>query len=117
MKNSSKSDIKSKCLVELFIEILGSKWNILIIWHLRNHALRFTDLQKKMHGVNSNTLTSHLRELEGHKIISRVLFPEIPPRVEYSLTEHGKALFPVFDALRIWGSHYLESEGIKMDVC
>lgn len=117
MKSSSKSDIKSKCLIELFIEILGNKWNILIIWHLRNHPLRFTDLQKKMHGVNSNTLTSHLRELEAQKIISRVMFPEIPPRVEYSLTGHGKALFPIFEALRVWGSDYLESEGIKMDIC
>lgn len=117
MEISPKSEKKSKCLVELYIEIMGSKWNILIIWHLRNHALRFTDLQKKMHGVNSNTLTSHLRELEDLKIISRVLFPEIPPRVEYSLTEHGKALFPVFDALYEWGLHYLESEGMEMDVC
>ncbi len=116
MRSSSKSNIKSKCLVELFIETLGSKWNILIIWHLRNHALRFTDLQKQMHGVNSNTLTFHLRELEGQKIISRIVFPEIPPRVEYSLTEHGEALLPVFDAIRIWGSHYLESEGMKMDI-
>jgi DNA-binding HxlR family transcriptional regulator len=108
---------KSKCLVELYIEILGSKWNVLIIWHLRNHALRFTDLQKKMHGVNSNTLTTHLRELEELKILSRVMFPEIPPRVEYSLTEYGKALFPVFDALYVWGKQYLESEGMEMDVC
>jgi DNA-binding HxlR family transcriptional regulator len=117
MGSSSKSNIKSKCLVELFIETLGSKWKILIVWHLRNHALRFTDLQKRMHGVNSNTLTFHLRELESQKIISRIAFPEIPPRVEYSLTEHGRALLPVFDAIRIWGSQYLESEGMKMDVC
>ncbi len=117
MEFSSKSNKKSKCLVELYIEILGSKWNILIIWHLRNNALRFTDLQKKMHGVNSNTLTSHLRELQHLKIISRVMYPEIPPRVEYSLTEHGKTIFPVFDALFVWGKHYLESEGMEMDVC
>jgi DNA-binding HxlR family transcriptional regulator len=117
VESSPKSKIKSKCLVELFIETLGNKWKILIIWHLRNDPLRFTDLQKKMHGVNSNTLTFHLRELEAQKIISRVMFPEIPPRVEYSLTEHGKALFPVFDAIRIWGMQYMESEGMKMDIC
>lgn len=117
MDSLPKSKKKSKCLVELYIEILGNKWNVLIIWYLRNHALRFTDLQKKMHGVNSNTLTTHLRELEELKIISRVMFPEIPPRVEYSLTDHGKALFPVFDALFKWGTEYLESEGIKMAVC
>jgi DNA-binding HxlR family transcriptional regulator len=117
VESSLKSNKKTKCLVELFIEVLGSKWNILIIWHLRNHALRFTDLQKQMHGVNSNTLTVHLRKLEGQKILSRVVYPEIPPRVEYSLTEYGIALFPVFDAIRIWGLDYLASEGMQMDIC
>ncbi|PWR70350.1 winged helix-turn-helix transcriptional regulator [Methanospirillum lacunae] len=117
MESSVKHEIKSKCLVELFIETLGSKWKILIIWHLRNSPLRFTDLQKKMHNVNSNTLTFNLRELENQKIITRTIFPEIPPRVEYALTEHGKALFPVFDAIRVWGAEYLESEGMTMDVC
>lgn len=96
---------------------MGSRWNILIIWHLRDHALRFTDLQKRMHGVNSNTLTIHLRELEAQKILSRTVFPEIPPRVEYALTGYGKALFPVFEAIREWGLQYLESEGMKIEVC
>lgn len=112
-----ESKIKSKCLVDLFVDILGNKWKILIIWNLRNHTLRFSELQKKMHGVNSNTLTIHLRELEHQKIISRAVFPEVPPRVEYSLTEYGKDLFPVFEAIRIWGSHYLECEGMKMKIC
>ncbi len=112
-----KSDEKSRCLIELFIDVLGSRWNILIIWHLRHNAIRFTDLQKKMHGVNSNTLTAHLRELEELKIVSRVVFPEVPPRVEYSLTEHGKTLLPVFDRLKEWGLGYLEAEGMTMDIC
>lgn len=107
MESSPKTKIKSKCLVELFIETLGSKWKIFIIWHLITDPLRFTDLQKKMHGVNSNTLTFHLHELEAQKILPRVVFPEIPPRVEYSLTEHGKALFLVFDAIRVWSMQYL----------
>ena len=113
----SESKIKSKCPVELFIEVMGSKWKILIIWNLKKRTLRFSDLQKKMHNVNSKTITTHLRELENLKIISRVVFPEVPPRVEYSLTEYGKALFPIFDAMRIWGLHYLECEGMKAKVC
>jgi DNA-binding HxlR family transcriptional regulator len=112
-----KSTKTSKCLVDVFIETMGNKWNILIIWNLKNHTLRFSDLQKKMHGVNSNTLTTHLRKLEDQKIVSRMVFPEVPPRVEYSLTEYGKALFPVFDAIRIWGVHYLEGEGMEMRIC
>ncbi|MDD1723515.1 MAG: helix-turn-helix transcriptional regulator [Methanospirillum sp.] len=79
--------------------------------------MRFTDLQNQIHGVNSNTLTFHLRELEEKKILSRMVFPGIPPRVEYSLTGHGKAIFPVFDALRVWGVQNPEFEGMKMDIC
>lgn len=113
----SESEIKSKCPVELYIDVLGNKWKILIIWNLRNGALRYSDLQKKTHDVNSKTLTTHLRELENLKIISRVVFPEVPPRVEYSLTEYGKALLPVFDAIRVWSLHYLECEGIEVNPC
>jgi DNA-binding HxlR family transcriptional regulator len=113
------SDLKItyKCPVDLFIEVMGSKWNILIIWKLKNGTLRFSDLQKKMNNVNSNTLTAHLRDLEDLKIISRVVFPEVPPRVEYTLTEHGKALFSVFDAMRAWGLEYIEREGMKAKRC
>ncbi|MDD1702099.1 MAG: helix-turn-helix transcriptional regulator [Methanoregula sp.] len=96
---------------------MGSKWKILIIWNLKDRTLRFTELQKKMHNVNSKTITTHLRELEDLKIISRVVFPEVPPRVEYSLTGYGKDLFPVFGAMRTWGLQYLESEGIKVKAC
>ncbi|MFA5331804.1 MAG: helix-turn-helix domain-containing protein [Methanoregula sp.] len=96
---------------------MGSKWKILIIWNLKNRTLRFSELQKKTHDVNSKTLTTHLRELENLKIISRAVFPEVPPRVEYTLTEYGKELFPIFDAMRSWGLHYLESEGIPAKIC
>lgn len=113
----SESQIQSKCPVELFCEVMGSKWKILIIWNLKNGTLRFSELQKKMHGVNSKTITTHLRELENLKIISRVAYPEVPPRVEYSLTDYGKDLFPIFDAMRIWGLHYLECEEIPAKAC
>ena len=96
-----------------------TKWNTSFddFWKLKKGTLRFSDLQKKMHKVNSNTLTTHLRELEDLKIISRMVFPEVPPRVEYSLTEQGKALFPIFDAMHAWGLHYIEREGMKAKAC
>jgi len=112
-----ESEIPSKCPVELCTEVLGSRWKILIIWNLRNRTLRFSGLRKKLHDVNSKTLTTHLRDLEELKIVSRVVFPEVPPRVEYSLTDYGKGLFPVFDAMRTWGLHYLEREGIRAKAC
>lgn len=113
----SESKIQSKCPVELFCDVMGSKWKILIIWDLRNRSLRFCELQKKMHNVNSKTLTAHLRDLEELKVISRTVFPEVPPRVEYSLTDYGKDLLPVFDDVRNWGRHYLECEGIPAKAC
>jgi len=113
----SESKIKSKCPVELYTEVMGSKWKILIIWHLRDGPLRFSALRNKLHGVNSKTLTTHLRELEELKILSRTVFAEVPPRVDYSLTSYGRKLSPVFDAMWEWARQYLESEGIKTESC
>ena len=107
----------SNCFIDLFVAILGSKWKPCIIWNLRNGPQRFTELQKKMNDVNSKTITTHLRELENLKIISRVVYPEVPPRVEYSLTDYGKALFPVYDAMLNWSIYYLEREGAESKEC
>ena len=86
------------------LEVIGSRWNLLIIWSLNDHALRFTELQRRMGDANAKTVTSHLRDLEKYHIIDRVIYPEVPPRVEYSLTEHGKAFLPVLAAIREWGA-------------
>jgi DNA-binding HxlR family transcriptional regulator len=84
-------------------QILGSRWNLVIIWHLDEEALRFTELQKRMGDVNAKTITSHLRDLEKYHIINRTIYPEVPLRVEYSLTSHGKAFLPVLEVIREWG--------------
>lgn len=88
--------------MDYLFKILGSRWNLLIIWHLKGQALRFTELQRRMGNVNSKTITSHLRDLEKYHIIKRVVYPEVPPRVEYSLTEQ-EAFIPVFAAIKKWG--------------
>src|ERR1700690_4419562 len=85
------------------LETLWSKWNLMIIWNLQEDTFRFTKLQKQMGNINSKTLTDHLRYLEKYNIIKRVVYPEVPPRVEYSLTQHGKALVPLFLAIKEWG--------------
>lgn len=105
--NYKKED---KCELVISMRIVGSKWNILIIWHLRDHKLRFTELQKRMYNVNPKTITKHLRELEKNKIIKRVAYPEVPPRVEYSLTERGIALIPILKSIMEWASQYMEVE-------
>jgi DNA-binding HxlR family transcriptional regulator len=85
------------------LQTLGNKWNLIIIWNLRVKTLRFTELRKQMGNINSKTLTDHLRYLEKYNIINRLIYAEVPPRVEYSLTEHGKAFLPVFMAIKEWG--------------
>jgi DNA-binding HxlR family transcriptional regulator len=85
-------------------EVMGSKWNLMIIWNLREKPLRFTELQKRIGDVNSKTVTVHLRVLEKYHLINRVVYPEVPPRVEYSLTEHGKTILPVLEGIWAWGA-------------
>jgi len=96
-----------KCNIENIVDIIGNKWNLFIVWHLRTGVLRFTELQNRMCGVNSKTITKHLRDLEKHEIIERQVFPEVPPRVEYSLTGRGRALLPIIGAMLEWGGKHL----------
>jgi len=104
-----KCDKKPKCSIEGIVDIIGSKWNLFIIWHLRTGVLRFTELQSRMCGVNSKTITKHLRDLEKQMIIDRKVYPEVPPRVEYTLTARGRALLPIIEAMLEWGGRYLPS--------
>ena len=104
-----ESENKSHSEFVRVLEIIGSKWNLFIIWSLKDGKLRFTELQKRMGDVNSKTITKHLRDLEKSKIITRSVYPEVPPRVEYTLTEHGYAFLPVFEAIREWGQSLLSN--------
>jgi DNA-binding HxlR family transcriptional regulator len=101
---------KSLCKLDQVVDIIGKKWNLLIIWHLNDETLRFSELQSRMCNVNSKTITKHLRDLEHHGIIIRTVFPEVPPRVEYYLTDSGKDILPIINAMREWGGAYLPAE-------
>lgn len=89
---------------KITIRIIGSKWNLMIIFNLSHQTLRFTELQKRMDNINPKTITKHLRYLERYNIIKRVVYPEVPPRVEYSLTEYGIALILLLKPIMEWGS-------------
>ena len=106
-----KCEKTPKCSIDSVVGIIGNKGNLFIIWHLRAGVLRFTELQNRMCSVNSKTITKHLRDLEEHGIISRRVYAEVPPRVEYSLTERGRTLLPVIEAMLEWGGKYLPEEG------
>lgn len=93
--------------VGVTLRVLGGKWKILILWHIKNGISRFGELMKHMDGITQKMLTQDLRQLESDGIISRKVYAEIPPRVEYSLTEYGKTLDPVLEKISEWGTKHL----------
>lgn len=103
----------SNCPVESTIELIGGKYKALILWHLSQNTLRFSELRKAISGVTAKMLTQQLRELEAQELIQREVFPIIPPKVEYSLTELGKSLLPILVAMRDWGAEYLHAKNLE----
>ncbi|MDP3563595.1 MAG: helix-turn-helix domain-containing protein [Methanoregula sp.] len=94
--------------VHAYISAIGGKWKPEILWYLKDGPLRFGELQRSVSGITQVTLTKNLRELESDGIIIRTVYPEIPPRVDYRLTEFGTSVFPVLDAISSWGRKYLK---------
>ncbi len=99
-----------KCGVETTLEILGGKWKGVILWHLRLKTLRFSQLRRRLPGVTQKMLTQQLRELERDGIIHREVYPEVPPRVEYSLTERGQSVVPILELMCEWGQAFATAE-------
>ena len=97
------------CLVATTVQIIGSKWKLLIIRNLLVRPWRFNELRKDLEGISQKVLTDSLRSMEADGIITRTIFPEVPPRVEYSLTELGQSLKPILDAMQNWGETYKAS--------
>lgn len=92
--------------VELSLSVLGGKWKMLILWKLNETQMRYGELRKLLPKVTHKMLTQQLRELESDEIIKRKVYPEVPPKVEYSLTLLGKSVIPVIDLLNDWGEEY-----------
>ena len=105
--------INERCPVETALEIIGGKYKVLILWHLSEGKLRFSELKKVISGATPKMLTQQLRELESNKLIHREVYPVIPPKVEYSLTDIGCSLMPVLMAMRDWGAGYLRSKDLE----
>lgn len=98
----------TKCPVERSLQILGGKWKILVIFHLSSGTKRFNELRRLIPNATQRMLTRQLRELEHNGIVKRKVYPEIPPKVEYDLTELGVSLNPVLDVLHKWGSDHIK---------
>ncbi|MFI6538680.1 winged helix-turn-helix transcriptional regulator [Nonomuraea sp. NPDC050547] len=101
-------DKPANCMVEVAMEILGGRWKLAIVYKLLQRTHRFGELQREMPGITPRMLTRQLRELEEDGIISRMVYREVPPRVEYSLTDTGRSLETIVGLLDTWGRSYLE---------
>ncbi len=91
------------CPAEVTLAVIGGRWKVLILYHLFGGVKRFSELQRALPGVTQKMLTQQLREMERDGIVSRTVYPQVPPRVEYALTERGRTLQPVVRAMCRWG--------------
>jgi DNA-binding HxlR family transcriptional regulator len=98
------------CSVEITLKIIGGRWKVLILRELFTGIKRFGELHRALHGITQKMLTQQLRELEQDEIINRHVYLQVPPKVEYSLTELGETLKPILDAMHDWGLKYLEKK-------
>lgn len=96
----------SCCPVVNTLDIIGGKWKVLILYYLNEETRRFNELQRLLAGITQQMLTLQLRELENDGIVHREVYPQVPPKVEYSLTEFGRTLMPVIEAMHRWGEQY-----------
>ena len=113
----SKEDILPECPVATTVSLIGSKWKLLIMRNLLGRPWRFNELQKSIDGISQKALTEALRSMEADGIVIRKAYPEVPPRVEYSLTELGESMRPFIKSMESWGLTYKEqmnSENVSM---
>ena len=101
------------CPVAATLELIGGKYKALILWHLSEKKLRFSELRNALRSATPKMLTQQLRELENCQLIHREVYPVIPPKVEYSLTETGRSLLPILVAMRDWGAEYLRKKDLE----
>ena len=98
------------CPAETTLGVIGGKWKLLILRELVAGVSRFGELRRRLSGISEKMLAQHLRELERDGIVARKIYPEVPPKVEYSLTASGKTLKPIIDGLHEWGLEHLSSK-------
>ena len=99
------------CPVELAMDIIGGKWRAVILWYLMENTLRFYELKLVITSISERVLTRELRHLEKHRLIQRRVYPEVPPRVEYSLTDFGRKLVPLLEQVSGFGERYADDFG------
>ena len=112
---SRRWDGKSGCAVEVTLSVMGGVWKPIILFHLMTGKRRFMELTRRVANATQSMLTSQLRELEADGVVIRHVYPEVPPKVEYELSEFGRTLVPVLLAMREWGETYRGHKGTNSD--
>ena len=97
------------CPVATTVQMIGSKWKLLIMRNLLQRPWRFNELKKDLEGISQKVLTDSLRSMKADGIITRTVYPEVPPRVEYALSDLGESMRPIMDAMAAWGTDYKKS--------
>lgn len=100
------------CPVGETIRLIGGKYKALLLWFLTDAPLRYGELQKKIPEATPKMLTQQLRELEADGLITRTVYPVVPPKVEYALTDLGKSMIPILQSMYQWGEDYLQKQGV-----
>jgi len=108
-----KKPREETCPVSATLHLIGGKYKALLLWHLTSGTLRFHQLRDLVSEATPKMLTQQLRELEGDGLITRTVHPVVPPKVEYALTEQGRSLFPILEAMYLWGSARMEGAGLS----
>ena len=107
MSNEKYMSKYDTCPLSAAIDVIGGKWRLPVIWAIhKNGVVRYNELKRQVEGITNMMLTQSLKELEGHGVVKRTQYAEIPPRVEYTLSEKGEALIPTLKALADLGRHY-----------
>ncbi|MGD1848438.1 MAG: winged helix-turn-helix transcriptional regulator [Salibacteraceae bacterium] len=102
--------------VEFAMDRIGGTWKMPILWRLQNRVFRFSELKKDIPHITDKMLTSQLRQLEAEGFVSRKVYPVVPPKVEYSITEKGKTAIPIIATIRNYGLELMDREGIKHQI-
>ena len=106
-----KEELNTNCPVSATLQLIGGKYKALLLWHLSSGVLRFNELRRLVPEATPKMLTQQLRELERDSLITRTVYPVVPPKVEYALTERGRSLFPILQAMYVWGSSLMKENG------
>lgn len=105
----------NNCPVVATLDMIGGKYKALILWHLLDSVLRFGELRKLIPQATPKMLTQQLRELEEDGLVIRTVYPVVPPKVEYALSDLGRSIKPILTAMYHWGATYMEESGVQVD--